>query len=154
MNYCIGAIFNKELNKVLLLKKDPKNLKDKELSDKLRGKLNFIGGKIDNNELPLISINRECKEETGLNLDFTHFVTIQTNHGNVYCFYCITEEIYNFKQIEHEELKIYGLNFWSKESWYKSFNHMSNLDWLIPMALNHANSLDSAKSFEIKEMYE
>ncbi len=64
-NYIIGCILNKNLDKVLLLKKTKS---PEGLEDKMIGKLNFIGGKLEYDETPLEGIIRECKEETGLKI--------------------------------------------------------------------------------------
>lgn len=156
MNYCIGAIFNKNLDKILLVKKNPKNLiHDKELSNYLKGKLNFIGGKLEKDEASNNAIIRECREETGLELYFTYFATLDTKGGKVYCYYSVTDKIYDFKQLEDEELNIYDLSFntLSKYQYIYFKIRMPNLDWLIPMAINHYNKLENVKSFEIKEIY-
>jgi 8-oxo-dGTP diphosphatase len=149
MNYCVGFIFNKYLDTILLVLKNrgPVNM---------AGKLNGIGGKIENGESPYQAMVRECKEETGLDIKkWSDFCKLLVNNGNkVYFFYTITDRIYDYKQLEDEELKLYSLYYDVEDrlnKYYQLHNRIPNLDWLIPMALNHYNKLDSAL-FEIKEI--
>jgi 8-oxo-dGTP pyrophosphatase MutT (NUDIX family) len=62
--FTLGFIFSQDLQKVLLIKKNraPKGTK-------MIGKLNGIGGHLEPGEYPHIGIFRECKEETGIEID-------------------------------------------------------------------------------------
>lgn len=157
MNYCVGFIFNRHLDKILLVKKNPRDLPDRALANFMMGKLNAIGGKLEGNESAKDGMIRECKEETGLDIiDWNHFCTLNTRGGNIFFFYSVTDDISNYKQLEHEELRIYSLYFDAEDRlnlFYQDHNRMPNLDWLIPMALNHMNKLDGVEQFEIKEVY-
>ena len=100
-NFVLGFIFNKNLDKILLIKKIFKKDIPLELAKKLAGKLNGIGGRIEPNEFPISAMWRECKEETGLVIEYdkwTKFCELETNSGSiVYCFYTICHEIEDFK---------------------------------------------------------
>ena len=149
MNYCLGFIFNKGLDRVLLVKKNkgPANM---------AGRLNAIGGKVEKDEAGNEAMERECREETGLLIsDWKSFCCFGDSTYKVYCYYSITDDIYNFKQIEDEELKIYdiqqGLSAKSIPNYYVRYPRMANLDWLIPMAINHYLVLDKTTYFDIIE---
>ena len=148
--FVLGFIFNKDLTKILLIKKNrgPKGL------NSMKNRINGIGGHMEKNESFYDSIQRECLEETGLDIeDWIYFCSLDTKIGKIYCFYIVTDEVYNYKQIEDEKLKIYDLSDFTILNSYKSFDRMYNLDYLIPMAINHYKKLDNAKLFEIKEIY-
>src|SRR5690348_492914 len=101
MNFCLGFILSRDLTKVLLIKK---NRGFKELI----GKLNGIGGKIQEGEEKIEAMHRECKEETGLIIDYwSYFCTIDYLDSKIFCYYSITDHIFDYKQIEDEELGIY-----------------------------------------------
>lgn len=59
-NYVVIMLFNKEYNKVLLVKRNKKPYKDC---------WNGIGGKIENNETPIEAAIRECLEETNISMN-------------------------------------------------------------------------------------
>ena len=148
--FVLGFIFNKDLTKILLIKKNrgPKGL------NSMKNRINGIGGHMEKNESFYDSIQRECLEETGLDIeDWIYFCSLDTKIGKIYCFYIVTDEVYNYKQIEDEKLKIYDLSDFTILNSYKSFDRMYNLDYLIPMALNHYKKLNNTKLFEIKEIY-
>ena len=148
--FVLGFIFNKDLTKILLIKKNrgPKGL------NSMKNRINGIGGHMEKNESFYDSIQRECLEETGLDIeDWIYFCSLDTKIGKIYCFYIVTDEVYNYKQIEDEKLKIYDLSDFTILNSYKSFDRMYNLDYLIPMAINHYKKLDNTKLFEIKEIY-
>ena len=58
-NYVVIMLFNKECNKVLLVKRNKKPYKNC---------WNGIGGKIKENETPIDAAKRECMEETNISL--------------------------------------------------------------------------------------
>lgn len=155
MNYCLGFIFNEWLDKVLLIKKNkgPANM---------AGRLNGIGGKVEKDEAANDAMERECREETGLLIsNWDYFCSLSGDDFNVYCYCVVSNEIFNYKQMEDEELGIYDIypikNPWAGgeglvlEKYLGNYARMPNNDWLIPMALNHVLRIDSAESFNIKE---
>lgn len=125
-DYCLGFIFNKDLDRVLLIKKNrgPKDIV---------GKLNGIGGKIEVNEQAIDAMVRESKEETGLDiLAWKGLCILDFSFGKIYCYYVVTDDIFNYKQIEDEIIDIYDISKLDKN---KSCV-VSNINWLIPMAIN------------------
>ncbi len=154
-DYVLGFIFSEDLTKVLLLRKNraPKD------APQLLGKLNGIGGHFElSDKTCLDAMNHECAEETGLTVNWTYFAELRMKYGNMFCFYAVTEDLYDFQQKEDEQLRVYRLysettDFLDKYHWYQDYEYMANLDWIIPMALNHAQKLDSADGFIIEEQY-
>jgi 8-oxo-dGTP pyrophosphatase MutT (NUDIX family) len=154
--YVLGFVFDECLDRVLLIKK----LKCPPGLESMIGSLNAIGGKLDRlGESPEMGMSRECKEESDLYIapeNWVRFAELDTKFGYVYCFYSIVKHFVEFKngnpqriykQMEEEPLDLYFI-----EGGYIRYKHMPNLDWMIPMALNHYTGLDSA-TFEIKELY-
>jgi 8-oxo-dGTP pyrophosphatase MutT (NUDIX family) len=152
MNYCVGLIFNNELTRILLVKKN-------RGPECVKNKLNAIGGKIEKDECGDDAIIRECREETALEINnWIYFCQLQCNEGIIYFYYVVTDDIHDYEQMEDEELKIYNLEFDQEiddrmNLWYQNHSRVANLDWLIPMALNHYKKLDPTKSFTVIENY-
>ena len=79
MDYVLGFIFDAKKDKVLLIKKSRPSWQ--------KGKLNGIGGKIENNETPLEAMIRECKEETNLNIkNWRHYATMLFSDNKVFVY--------------------------------------------------------------------
>ena len=98
MNYCLGFAFSRDLTRVLLIRK-------------LRpawqaGRLNGIGGKLEPGETALEAMRRECREETGLNIeDWDYFATIQSSEFTVSCFRTCTDDIFHAQSLTDEQVK-------------------------------------------------
>lgn len=152
-SYVAGFCFDKSLQKVLLIfKKKPAWQK---------GKLNAIGGKIEENETPLQAMKREFKEETICYVDafdWKEFCLLQGVDFKVHFFYARTEYTEAlFDSIVHvqnvvsgpEEENIFSMNI--KTAIGTNSGTLPNLTWLIPMALNCVNGIDKCKYFTITE---
>lgn len=124
-SYVLGFLFNINLDKVLLMKKNRPEWQ--------KGKLNGIGGKIEKDEEILAAMNRECEEEIGLLLTWIYFgkmIGINNDNNSFYChiFATATDDIYKFRQIEDEKLEIYDIN----DALYRK-DMVENLKFLIPL---------------------
>ena len=72
----IILVFNKEEDKILMCKRK---------KDPFKGKLNFVGGKVEPNEDELHAAYRELEEETGITKDditLTHLMTCNYQMSN------------------------------------------------------------------------
>lgn len=124
--YTLGFIFNSTLDKVLLI-------------HKLRpewqlGKLNGLGGKVEEGENSLTCITREILEESGLITEKDLWIKIGSMNSpekwTVDVFgYAYKGDMNNVKSIEDEQVEWFDIN--SLPS-----NVHSNLTWLIPMTLD------------------
>lgn len=114
-------------------------LVEKQKPDWQKNKWNGIGGKIEEGELPSQAMQREFKEEAGLDIsNWTRFCVLVGNdsayntNGNefeVHFFSHFSDDVYNVKTMETEEIALHPA---------KSIMHMNvipNLKWLIPLAL-------------------
>lgn len=129
--YCLGFIFNKDLNEVLLIRKN-------RGPEVIVGKLNGIGGKCNKNEAPSQSMIRETKEETGLDISDWYPVCDYTiNCSVIYIYTYASDEVYSYRQVEDEQIDIYNIDFALKQ-----LNCVFNLNWIIPMCLNKINKTE------------
>jgi 8-oxo-dGTP pyrophosphatase MutT (NUDIX family) len=63
VEYCLGFVFSQEGDTVILIKK---------LRSLYAGKWNGVGGVCEKGEVSFSAMRRECREETGLDLDAWH----------------------------------------------------------------------------------
>ena len=121
-HYVLGFMFDFEKKNVLLIEK---------LSPEWqKGKLNGIGGKVEQGESPLLAMYREFEEETGMKDTalWKKFCTFGDGLDyRVWCFFSFGD-ITKAQQVEKERPVIYS----STDLPYEKM--ISNLKWLIPMA--------------------
>lgn len=131
-SYVLGFMFNEEKEKVLLIRKNRPDFQ--------KEKLNGIGGKIENSvrvsgnispdlpESPLQAMVREFYEETGFYWDSWEKVCdVMGEDWHIEVFKAFGD-INKARTVTDEEVCIVDINNLPK-------NIMSNLSWLIPMAL-------------------
>uniref|UniRef100_A0A6M3LCS5 Nudix hydrolase domain-containing protein n=1 Tax=viral metagenome TaxID=1070528 RepID=A0A6M3LCS5_9ZZZZ len=121
--YVVGFAFNNNCSEVLLIHKIKPEWQ--------RGRVNGIGGKLEKDEHFYDCMVREFKEETGVGTDssdWTHYCTLSGEDFKVYFFYIIGG-IEDASSIEDEKIEWFNI--------YKlPYNIISNLMWLIPLALD------------------
>lgn len=118
--YVVGFMFDPKGYGVLLIqKKKPKWQ---------AGKLNGIGGKIEEGETSLKAMQREFKEETGVEQKYWRYVvTMYGEDWSVDVYTCTDNNVHYSKQTT-DEIPIYiGLDELDK------YPLISNLYWLIPL---------------------
>lgn len=124
--YCLGFCFNDARDSVILMRK--------LRPDWQAGKLNGVGGKIEENEPADEAMMREFHEETGVmthNRSWRQFATLLGDDFAVYCYELSDSRAHDFvKTAGDEEVIKYHL----KDSPPHEF--VSNLHWLIPMAID------------------
>lgn len=123
--YVVGFLFNDDMNKVALIHK---NRPDWQI-----GKLNGIGGHVEEGEPPHSTMVREFMEETGVKINnweyFCHLCGINGDYV-VDFFYAISDKIYDVNSVTDEKVEIFDI---------KELNNIpviDNLKWLIPMCLD------------------
>jgi 8-oxo-dGTP diphosphatase len=123
----VGFMFNENGTDVLLIKKNKPSWQ--------YGKLNGIGGKVENNETYGMAMCREFQEETGISWgDWKYVITMGGDDWEVQVFTAKTDDVFDFKQMEDEKVFLIPINE------LDSYDHVSNLRWLIPMCLDENNS--------------
>lgn len=154
--YCLGFLFSEDLSRVVLIKKNKPEWQ--------AGKLNGVGGKIEDDEIGPYSahkaMSREFEEETGAYvcpMDWNLFASLEFPEAILYCFArqsnvirkadgtTVPPEIEAVHTATDEEVRIYTVEVdqRSLDPWWKCFPHMPNLEWLIPMARQSAMYRDN-----------
>lgn len=122
--YVVGFMFSADLRFVLLVLKNR--------PDWQRGKLNGVGGKIEDTESPEQAMRREFLEEAGIDTDdWLRFATLGDDRGWIIHFFYAKGDIDRAKTLTDESLMLFPL--WKLPSDEKV---IPNLTWLIPMALS------------------
>lgn len=133
--YTLGFIFDGQWDRVLLV--------DKLRPEWQHGYLNGIGGKIEQSETIYEGIKRETKEESNLDIgikSWTHYASLFGPLGNVaICVSRYLGELTNAVQMTDERI-----------DWYPTgklpVRCISNLNWLIPLAIDALNSSSRFKT--------
>ena len=121
IRYVVGFCFNEDGTKVALLKKTKPAWQ--------AGKLNGLGGKIEEGESPLQAMGREFKEESGVGgLDWKARTVINNDHFSLTVFSCFDDRVFEVQTMEAEEVGIYCVG--------ATGNTIDNLKWIIPMLLD------------------
>lgn len=119
----VGFLFNVNRTHVALIKKNRPEWQ--------AGKLNGLGGKVEINELPHDAMVREFKEEAGLLIPHWHpFCSLESSNWKVLCFTSTVENNVLLEQMTDEQV------LWHPLKYLSDLPVISNLHWLIPMALD------------------
>lgn len=130
--YVLGFLFDPSKKDVVLIKK----LKP----EWQKGRLNGVGGKIEENETPLEAMRREFKEETGVEIqEWREFLQLSGHHFAIHAFVAFSLHAYDVKSMEKEKVKVYKVN-------RLNFNKtIGNLRWIIPLAIDKDNIYSIAR---------
>src|SRR5258708_1652176 len=124
VKYVLGFMFSEDKNCVALIKKTKPEWQ--------KGRLNGIGGKVEKDEYASSAMVREFREETGMitrEHEWEYFSLMTNSQFIVYC-YVAYGDLSLLKTTTEEEIKIVSLSLLS------TLDTLSNLSWLIPMALD------------------
>lgn len=124
--YTLGFLFNFDWSRIALIRKTK--------PDWQRGKLNGIGGHVEENENPDECMRREFKEEVECSeiINWTGFALLKGNDFEVFCYYgeCSRTGIVESKTDEVVEIILVN------DSPNKRNEMVENLHWLIELALD------------------
>lgn len=123
--YVCGFYFDHTLQQVVLIWKNKPSWQ--------KGKLNGVGGKIEDGELAEFAMRREFKEETGIDhATWSPLVILSGQDWEVNFFHAVgkPEEFEYAETCEEEEVAKIEVDM------VYNFDHIPNLDWLIPLALH------------------
>ena len=125
-NYVCGFYFDHRLNRVVLIWKNKPAWQ--------AGKLNGVGGKIEQGETPYEAMIREFKEETGIHhTDWKSLIRL-SGYDWVVFFFCAIGEAKEFEYAEtKEDEEVAKMDVDRMDD----YDHIPNLRWLIPMAKYH-----------------
>ena len=124
-NYTLGFIFTPALDRVLLIHK---------ISPEWQaGKINGVGGKIEDGEDSLVCIVREVREEAGLETSPDQWIYIGEMGSDAW-------HVYVFTLVYHGSISHAKSADKEKIEWFDPHalppNIISNLSWLVPLALD------------------
>ncbi len=118
--WVVGLLFNSKRELALILKNHP---------DWQAGKLNGIGGKIEEGEPIIKAMQREFREEAGVYIEvWREFAVLKLELGEVH--FLVAHGDYTLQSLTDESVAFYKLDQ------LRSLPHIDNLDWLIPLALD------------------
>ncbi len=138
MKYVVGFLFDND-HRVLLIKK-------KRPAWQI-GKLNGVGGKIEEGETPSDAIRREFLEETGSDIYvWRYFCRIRFPGGAVFFFR--SNQVPSVKPMSKTDEKLR----WVKIARIKNYDIIPNVAWLIPMAMSFVRG-ERCCIFDIEEMF-
>ena len=136
MEYCAGFLFDNDLEFVVLIRKEKPAWQ--------RGKLNGVGGKIEEGETPAEAMRREFLEETGMDIkSWEQYVTLTGEGFTVHFFHAHTDNPWAVKSTTDEAVAVFELEHLT------CLQTIPNLQWLIPMAMTLEK--ESAMSFVVTE---
>lgn len=95
------------------------------------GKLNGIGGHIEEGEAPSQAMRREFKEEAGAETEWRHFCTMTSPTWEVYWF--VAFDNVAIQSLTDEPVEWYDVDDLNTRD---EFDTIPNLKWLIPLALD------------------
>jgi 8-oxo-dGTP diphosphatase len=134
--YVVGFMFDHIGEAVLLIRKKRPTWQ--------AGKLNGIGGRIEDGETPDQAMCREFLEETGIHQDaWSRFCTLRDDRGWLVHFFYASGDVLEAKSLTDEKVVCCGLPA------LRQSEALPNLQWLIPMALSMRH--EQINHFEIQE---
>lgn len=126
-NYCLGFAFPR-----IVLQEEEVILIQKEKPAFQKGKLNGVGGKVEDMEPSQDAMVREFFEETGVQTtrqEWRHVCTLFFEDAQVDVFAACDVRFWSCKTTTNERVDCYKVSaLWCEK-------RMSNLAWLVPMAL-------------------
>jgi 8-oxo-dGTP pyrophosphatase MutT (NUDIX family) len=120
--YTCGAMFSEDLTKVAMIRKNRPAW--------MAGKLNFIGGHVEDGESFVETQVREFWEETGVQTtheQWKHFATLRSVHSLI-AFFATIGDLAQLRTTTDEEVVVVS----EGEVW----DMVPNIVWLLPMAID------------------
>lgn len=144
MDYVVGFLFDNVLSRVVLITKAKPAWQ--------KGLLNGVGGKVEQDESPIDAMHREFREETKSPEKFkwSHFANLtglDTKEDPFYIHFFAAKTFRTLPRNEHSEEKVDVYVVCSLQE----LPCVPNLQWLIPMALNHLRNDDRCQQFFVEE---
>jgi 8-oxo-dGTP diphosphatase len=142
--YVLGFLFSYDLQRVALIHKERPNWQ--------KGKLNGIGGHLEEGEMSVDAMSREFFEETGVKIplwDWQEFCQMEGSGFRVDCFTARLKTVGDDPKLDKKTDEMpcwYSLEYLHKEN----PPMISHLKWLIPMALEEDDINVFVKYYELK----
>ena len=129
--YCVGFAFKADIPGYVYLIK-------KKRPEWQKGKLNGVGGKIEENETPLEAMVREFEEETGIKTTeeqwrYFCYLTEQGEDWEVFFFTTNLKKGAHLRRMNLEDECVYLID-WREYFFHNPEGLISNLQWLLPLS--------------------
>lgn len=126
IEYVNGFLFSPDYKRIVLIRKNRPAFQI--------GKLNGIGGRIEQGETPIDAMKREFMEEAGLEIDNWHnFSKMEGEEWVVYMYVSSSDEYTKAYSKTDEEVEIHYVFD------IANLDVIPNLKWLIPMSIDTDN---------------
>jgi 8-oxo-dGTP diphosphatase len=146
-SYVVGFMMDPTLSRVVLIRKNRPAAQV--------GKLNGVGGKVEQGETPLDAMSREFREETGMETTGWKLFAVYNGGdlgvpGSLFDIYIywLTGDVNQAKTVTDEVVHVIDI-----ESLTTRTDKMSNLAWLVQMALGLIRHDRETRYFDIQERY-
>lgn len=126
IRYVIGFLFSQEGLSLAMVRKNKPEWQ--------KGLLNGIGGKIEDDELPIQAMNREFKEEAGVeDINWQQRLILMGETFELHVFSAFDHDKFlQVKTMEEEKIERMQVNSLNTHSDFKT---VDNLKWLVPLLL-------------------
>ena len=126
--WVVGFLFRNECEAALVMKTRPAWQ---------AGKLNGVGGKVEEGETPLVAMRREFLEEAGVAIaDWREYARLSVAAGEIYFF--VAHGDHTIASMTDEEVGWYHI------AALRELPVIENLRWLVPLALDRENKYTQA----------
>lgn len=162
-NYVVGFLFSSSMGQVVLV--------EKQRPEWQAGKLNGVGGKIEDGESDYEAMAREFREETGKDVStWTRFCILKGDWGILSCFYAVAEDYNTVKTVTDKEIVLWDVDYVmdhnrseTTPNWFIRLLSMGeeidtsrpeiipNVRWLIQMARSFSMG-EGVKEFIVDEV--
>jgi 8-oxo-dGTP diphosphatase len=118
----VGLLFSTGRDRVVLIRK--------LRPDRLMGRWNGVGGKLENNENPIDALHREFEEETGVathHLEWREFARLERDALTVWFFTATYDAIDSVRTGRDEEVRVFRMAALPQSM-------VPDLHWLLPLA--------------------
>ena len=132
INYVLGFIFDEEYKNVVLIRKG-KETWQKDIH-------NGIGGKVENDEEPIVAIVRECIEETGLYINSWRQYCVMYGPEFTCICYSTTADLNELSYLNDKEIPGEGILSIVPVKDLYHLPRTSNLIWLIELAADKSDT--------------
>lgn len=141
-NYVVGFLFDAEYKRVVLIKKTKPKWQN--------GKLNGVGGKIEEFESPRKAMAREFAEETGMvtsQREWNHFLTLTGPDFRIWCYYATSDDITAVRTMTEEDVVVIDVDLVVDQP------TIPNIPWMVAMAQSFKRG-ERATRFIVHEVHE
>ena len=120
--YVVGLLFSSSRDRVVLIRK--------QRPERLMGRWNGVGGKVERDEDPIHALHREFEEETGVathHLAWREFARLERDTSIVWFFSATDDAVNAVRTTSAEEVRVFHLRSLPRAL-------VADLRWILPLA--------------------